>query len=382
MSVQEALVIRNGTVIDPVRNFHGCADVWIRNGEIVAAQPEIQPGDTPCIDATGCYVTPGLIDYHTHLFYGGTHIGLNPDLALLPQGVTTAVDQGSCGFANFPDFFERVISRSQTRIYCNLHIAPAGLTSLPEQTESVAIDSLDFTRTQDLLRRYAGKVLGLKVRQSAEIVGSLMLEPLKAALQMAEGQGCRVAVHTTNPPAAVGELADLLRSGDVYTHMYQGKGNTIIDNCNQVDQSILRARERGVIFDTADGRAHYAFKVVKAALAEGFAPDVISTDLVSTNAYDPAVFGLPLIMSKYLALGLSLDMVIKACTETPAKLIGMAGKLGTLSPGAYADVAVFRPVEKPFTFTDHFGDSLVCRQLLIPQLTISHGKVAYRSLSL
>lgn len=382
MNVQGDILISGGTVIDPAANFHGLANVLMTNGEIVAVNPGIKTDAVQRIDATGCYVLPGLIDYHTHLFYGGTHIGLNPDLALLPQGVTTAVDQGSAGVDNFGLFFDTVVSRSQTRIFCLLHVALSGLKSLPSNLEVVEPDLFDMTRTNDLLQQYAGRLLGLKVRQSQEIVGKLGLAPLKATIDMADLIGCRVVVHTTNPPSAIGELADLLRPGDVFTHMYQGKGNSIIDKSGKVDQAVRQARERGVVFDTADGRGHYSFHVAKIALAEGFVPDVISTDLVSSNVYDQAVFGLPLIMSKYLALGLSLSNVVEACTATPAKLIGMEGRLGTLSPGAFADVAIFRLAEKPLSFTDHFGDSLVCNQLLIPQLTISHGKVVYRSLEL
>ena len=379
MSKQIELVISGGVVIDPARNFHGLADVCINDGKIMASNPGEKIDAAQVIDATGCYVLPGLIDYHTHLFYGRTRIGVSPDSALLPQGVTTAVDQGSAGFSNIESFMDTVVERSQIRIYCHLHVAPSGLESLPHKHEAVDPHLYDLKASSALFEKYAGTLLGLKIRQSSEIVGDMGVEPLKATIRMAADIGCRVVVHTTNPPCDVGELADLLRPEDVFTHMYQGKGRSIINADGKIDRRIWRARARGVIFDTADGRGHYSIDVCQRALSDGMAPDIISTDLTASNVYDPSVFGLPLIMSKYLALGMSIDDVVRACTMTPATLIGMEGKLGTLAPEALADVAVFRLTDKSITFTDFAGKSLVCHQLLLSQVTVSKGRVVYRS---
>ena len=376
------LLIFGGIIVDPASNVNASGDVWIDGDKISDVNSEQNSEAVTSIDVTGCYVFPGLIDYHTHLFYGGTAIGVSPDLALLPQGVTTAVDQGSAGVSNFERFMDSVVSRQTTRIFGYLHVNPTGLASLPHSTEDVDPAHYDLQQSRNLFEQYAGQLLGLKIRSSREIVKELGLQPLRQTIHLAEQLGCRVVVHTTNPPTSVGELADLLRAGDVYTHMYQGKGSSIIADDGKLAASIRQARERGVVFDTADGRAHYALGVAAAALADGFMPDIISTDLTLGNVYDPSVFGLPFIMSKYLALGISLADVVNACTAAPAKLLGMEGKLGTLTPGAYADVSVFRLVKKRAQFTDFTGRTLVCEQLLVPQLTVSHGKVVYRSLEL
>ena len=376
------LLIFGGIIVDPASNVNASGDVWIDGDKISDVNSEQNSEAVTSIDVTGCYVFPGLIDYHAHLFYGGTAIGVSPDLALLPQGVTTAVDQGSAGVSNFERFMDSVVSRQTTRIFGYLHVNPTGLASLPHSTEDVDPAHYDLQQSRNLFEQYAGQLLGLKIRSSREIVKELGLQPLRQTIHLAEQLGCRVVVHTTNPPTSVGELADLLRAGDVYTHMYQGKGSSIIADDGKLAASIRQARERGVIFDTADGRAHYALGVAAAALADGFMPDIISTDLTLGNVYDPSVFGLPFIMSKYLALGISLAEVVGACTAAPAKLLGMEGKLGTLTPGAYADVSVFRLVKKRAQFTDFTGRTLVCEQLLVPQLTVSHGKVVYRSLEL
>ena len=382
MANRGELLIRGGTVIDPAINFQGIQDILVQGGEIAAIDPATETIAAQVVDATGCYVFPGLIDYHTHLFQGGTHIGVHPDSALLPQGVTTAVDQGSAGIENFERFFDAIVARSQVRIYCHLHVVPEGLRSLPEKPEAIETGRFDPESARTLFEKYADRLLGLKIRQSREIVGEQGLQPLKETIRLAEAIDCPVVVHTTNPPAASGELAELLRPGDVFTHMYQGKGRPIVDDDGELDSGIQEARARGVLFDTADGRGHYSLAVAKSALAAGFAPDIISTDLTSGNVYDPAVFGLPLIMAKYLALGLPLFEVVKACTATPAAQIGRARRLGTLQPGAFADIAVFRLEDRPATFTDFAGESLTCRQLLVPQLTVCNGKVAYRSLQL
>ena len=376
------LLIFGGIIVDPASNVNASGDVWIDGDKISDVNSEQNSEAVTSIDVTGCYAFPGLIDYHTHLFYGGTAIGVSPDLALLPQGVTTAVDQGSAGVINFERFMDSVVARQTTRIFGYLHVNPTGLASLPHSPEDVDPAHYDLQQSRNLFEQYAGQLLGLKIRSSREIVKELGLQPLRQTIHLAEQLGCRVVVHTTNPPTSVGELADLLRAGDVYTHMYQGKGSSIIADDGKLAASIRQARERGVVFDTADGRAHYALSVAAAALAEGFMPDIISTDLTLGNVYDPSVFGLPFIMSKYLALGISLADVVNACTAAPAKLLGMEGKLGTLTPGAYADVSVFRLVKKRAQFTDFTGQTLVCEQLLVPQLTVSHGKVVYRSLEL
>ncbi|MBU2703966.1 putative amidohydrolase [Sporomusaceae bacterium BoRhaA] len=383
MTIRGDLLIHGGNVIDPGRDFSGKADVLIQGNRIV----DVPQGETveaeKVIDATGYLVLPGLIDYHTHVFYSGTAIGVHPDSALLPQGVTTAIDQGSAGVTNFDSFIKTVVNHSQVRIFAHLHASPAGLATLTRCLEPVDPKMFDLESMRSLFEKYDRQLVGLKIRQSREIVGEWGLAPLEATVQMADklGSKVRVVVHTTNPPGAVEDLVSLLRSGDVFTHVYQGKGNNILTNDGKkVCKAIQDARSRGVLFDTADGRGHYAFSVARAALANGFEPDIISTDLVRGSLFERSVFGLPLIMSKYLSLGISLQNVIKACTSTPASLIGMNGKIGTLASNAYADIAVFQLKEMPLLLQDVFGEVITCSQVFVPRMTVVNGRVVYRSL--
>lgn len=376
------LLLRGGTIVDPFRDMFGQADVLIRDGEVVASPAGANAAAERTVDVTGCLVLPGLVDYHTHIFPGGTRIGISPDPALLPQGVTAAVDQGSAGVSNADGFFAAVANTSQVRVFAYLHVSPAGLATLPFSMEQVNPATFDLAAAGRFFAKYDRRLLGFKVRQSAEIVGDWGLEPLKAAVRMAEAVNRPVVVHTSNPPGDVAELVSLLRPGDVFTHVYQGRGSTIIGDDGKVRRAVRNARTRGVVFDSADGRFHYALKVAKAAIADGFEPDVISTDLTQGNVYDGSVFGLPAVMSKYLALGVSLPKVVRACTAAPARLLGMEGKIGTLAPGAYADVAVFRLKEMPLEFRDVSGEVLTCSQVFIPQMTVLGGRVVYRSLEL
>ena len=377
---QGNLLIRGGTVVDPANNVFDKVDILVQNNKIVATQKDEELKATQIIDATGCYVFPGIIDFHTHLFHDGTEIGVFPDTALIPQGVTTAVDQGSTGIANYESFHNTVITHSQVRIFAYLNVAPVGLSTLPRSLENVNPRLFDVDKAQMLLKKYEKELLGLKLRTSQEIVGELGFAPLKKTIEMAEKIGCNVVVHTTNPPGTPEEIVNILRPGDIYTHMYQDKGHCIVKENGEIERSVRAAREKGVIFDTADGREHYSFSAIRRALVSGFKPDVISTDLTRGNVFDKAVFGMPLIMTKYLNLGMSLTDVIAACTATPAKILGQEGLLGTLAPGAYADISIFRIKTIPLQLKDFKGEVLDCRQVFVPQTIVSNGKVAYTSL--
>lgn len=227
-------------------------------------------------------------------------------------------------------------------------------------------------------RGTGGELLGLKIRQSRSIVGALGLAPLRATLQMAESLGCPVVVHVTDPPGSSGEIADLLRPGDVFCHVFHGTGGTILGSDGAILPEIRAARARGVMFDAANGRSHFAFAVAREALRQLFPPDVISTDMTTGTLYCGPVFGLPHVMSKYLSLGVSLRDVAAACTTTPARLLGLEGEIGTLAPGACADIAVFRQVAARVEYVDTLGESMVGQVMLVPQLTVRAGRVVYR----
>jgi dihydroorotase len=373
------LLIRGGRVIDPLRNIDGPEDIFIQGDKIVKVAPNEKLKAEQIIDAGDCLVLPGLIDFHTHLFAKGTEIGVLPDSALLHQGVTTAVDAGSAGIANYDNFANSIVAGSQVRIFSYLNVSPTGLVTT-RYHENVNPKHFDYSRIAYLMEYYKGQLLGLKIRQGKEIVGELGLEPLKATLKMADALACPVVVHTTNPPVSPEEMANLLRPGDIFCHVYHGKGDTIIGKDGEIRPGILSARNRGVIFDAANGRNNFALVTARAALADGFLPDIISTDLTINTLYRDYVFGLPAIISKYLNLGIPLRDTVAACTAKPADTLGLKGKIGTMNAGAYADIAIFRLKAHSMVFRDSEGETFKGEKLLIPQLTILGGKVVYRQI--
>ncbi len=374
--------LKGGHVIDPATGTSAVKDLWIVNGRV--AEPsrgaECSSGELTEIDASGCYVLPGITDFHLHMFQGGTEIGLQPDSVLLPQGVTMAVDQGSSGVANCDSFYAGTLARTTVRAYAFLHLCPAGLATT-RYLENIDPVNFDPVAIRDVFDRYPGVFLGLKIRQSIEIAGDLGLKPLERALRIADDIGVPVVVHTTDPAGKIEDLASMLRPGDVFSHVYHGRGETIADDAGKIRPAILKARERGVFFDTADGRVHYGLKQIRLAIEQGFLPDSISTDLTRISMFGSQVFGQPFVMSKYLALGMCLEDVVRAVTHAPVKILGLdTAKFGTLQPGAYADIALFKLKESKVVITDKAGDTVALPRILVPQLTLRNGRIVYRNM--
>ncbi len=375
-------LIRGGRVIDPCRDFDGTADIAVKDGIIISAERADDPQDpihaTHVVDASGCIVTPGFIDFHCHLASYVTDLGISGESMYFPTGVTTAVDAGSTGTANY-EAFRSMTFNSKLRIKAWLNVCPAGLvTAAYHENLNPAV----FQRTKMLrfLKKYSDQLLGLKLRSSRELVGEYGLEPLKAMLDIAEEAGCPVVVHTTNPPAGAAELARLLRPGDVYAHVYQGKGETVVKD-GKVIPEMKEHQARGVIFDAANGVNHFDIGVAETCLREGFLPDVIGTDLTVKSAYLPGkVFSLPFILSKYIAFGMPLPEIIRRVTTNPARILGEEKELGSLAEGTCADIAIHREIEKPMVFRDYKGDEIRGTRLLRTELTMREGITVFRQI--
>lgn len=368
-----------GTIIDPYRNLVGPGEILIQGRRIVAAETNAEVEAERVVYADDCIVVPGLIDFHAHLYPFGTEIGISPDASFLPVGVTTAVDGGSCGTANFTAFARSVVPVNRMRIFSLLNVCPAGLAT-SRHHEQADPKYYDEAKMKDLFDRHAGLLLGLKIRQSKDIVGELGLKPLEATLAIAQRLNCPVVVHTTNPPVAAEKIADILRKGDVYCHVHQGTGENILDGQGKVKQAFFAAQNRGVLFDAANGRNHFLFPLAKQAIREKFYPDIISSDITANTVFGDYVYGLPYVLTKYLTLGMELKTVIAACTSVPADWLGQSGKIGTLAPGAFADVAIFRRGSKPITIKDNFGNAVLAENCLVPQATILDGKIVFRQI--
>lgn len=371
------MVIKNGRVVDPSRNLDRVQDILISNGKIIAPPLKEVIDAVHVIDASGCMVTPGLIDFHNHIFAAGSDLCVSADAALLPSGVTAAVDAGSSGSANYELFLANMLLQ-KVRSKSFLHVCPTGLGTT-QFHEVLKPGAWDKNKINTLFEKYNHFLLGLKIRISKPIVGSLGLAPLQRTIEIANEIGCPVCVHTTEGPAPVEELLALLRPGDIFCHVFHGIGETIITE-GRMKESVKKAQARGIIFDAANGSNHFSFATAEAALAEGFFPDVISTDLTVKTLFKPPVYSLPYTLSKYLAIGCALSDVISAATKIPARLMGMEGKIGTLASGAYADIAIFKLVNKEVTFADAFKETRKGKLMLLPQMTIVNGQIVFRQL--
>lgn len=371
------MVISQGHVIDPANNINRQQDIYISYGKIVKPFP-LDLADI-VINARNKYVFPGLIDYHAHIFYKGTEYGVNPDSSFLCQGVTSVVDPGSAGVSNIEAFIDNIASKAQITVQGYLNLSPTGINTL-KYNENYDPQYWDTKQLAFYLSQYKDLLQGLKIRISRPIVGNLGLPIMLAAKKMAVRLKTRLCVHITDSAVGIEKIASLLDKNDIMAHCYEGTGNNILDSNGKVLAAVLKAQKRGVIMDAANGATHWQYKIARQAFRDGLYPDIISTDITTNTLFKPPVFGLPFVMSKYLLLGMSLFDIVKACTATPGKLMRGKQKLGTLSYGAQADVAIFDLKKKKTVFSDAANETATGSQLLIPALTICKGHIAYQNM--
>lgn len=390
-------LIKNGRVVDPSRNFDGVMDIAIRNARIIGLEKEngASAGPAPAgrqdgridaahiIDASGLIVAPGLIDFHTHVFYKGSSLSVQPDL-LAAQGTTAAVDAGTAGTANFEAFYNTSIASSAIRLKGFLTVYSGGQLD-GKLCEDFNPKLFNLDRMERLVDKFRSHILGLKIRLSKGVVPEeTKVDYLKAVVELADclnhrlGTDLKVCVHTTNSPVPAGELAGCLRPGDIFCHCFQGGQNNLILPDGSVDPGVLEARKRGVIFDAANGKSNFALATARQALSQGFLPDIISTDLTSDKLnIPPYAKSLPVVLSKYLTLGMGLMDVLRAATAAPAKAMKMEGEIGTLTPGAYADVVLLEEKHMPVHHRDWKEEELTGNELLVPKMTICGGEILY-----
>jgi dihydroorotase len=316
------------------------------------------------INGNGMFAIPGLIDFHTHLFKTGSGFGVNADL-LFSTGVTTAVDMGSAGRANYEAFHVSDIIPRQMRIKTFLNISPIGQpgTGIIEPLTDDCFSSYDMEK---MINKYRDEIVGLKLRISKNIVGELGLHPLETAVKLGEKWKLPVAVHTTNPPRRTEEIVKRLRPGDIYLHTFQGIGNTIIGDDDKVLPGIKQAQREGIVFEVGQGRMNFDSEVASKALEDGFYPNIISTDSTPRTLFIyEDMKNMPHMMSKFLNMGMPLQDVLQASLTKPAEVLGMENEIATLEPGTCADVVLFDLVLKDG------------REKIVPRVTIAAGKIVY-----
>ena len=366
MSGDFDLIIQGGHLIDPKNDLDGPADIAVKDGLVAAVAERIEPSSTKVIDVSGLYVTPGLIDIHVHV-YGGYQGWLFPDQHALPYGVTTVVDTGGAGWKDMADFKRTIIDPAQTRVLAFVNIVGAGMIGAPEQD----VSEMDPALCAAAIEQYREFVVGAK---SAHF-GGPGWESAGGAIEAArQSDSIAMIDFAPQPTRSYEELLERMSPGDIHTHLYAAH-IPLLDEDKKVADYVRQARQRGIVFDTGHGGGSFWFRIAVPAMAQDFPPDTISTDLHKSSRMLPNAT-MPITMSKFLGLGMTLKEVVYRSTHKPAEVIRHP-QLGHLSIGAEADLAAFALHEGDFAFVDSGRARMRGQQKLECELTLRAGRVVW-----
>jgi dihydroorotase len=370
--MQFDLLIKGGEVVDPGSGKQGRLDVAIKRNRIAAVDTNI-PAESAVrtIDATGQYVTPGLVDLHTHVYHSVTYWGIYADPVAARSGVTTWLDVGSAGAFNVQGFREFMVKPSAARLYALLNISTIGLTASSWELANLNYCDVDLCVKLTNLNR--DLILGVKVRIDHNTTSGTGLEPLRRGLEAAQRLEQPMMVHIGYGPPTVQEVLPYLRPGDILTHCFTGGNMRIIDGAGKLLDDAKRVWDAGVIMDVGHGGGSFSFEVAEKLIEQGYNPDVISSDIHQHSVNGP-LFDLPTCLSKFLAIGMSFEDVVRAATVRPAQVMGLSDEIGTLKVGALADVALFTLEKGEFPLYDVHMEVRTGKELMRNTLTIVNGR--------
>jgi dihydroorotase len=375
------LLLTGGDVIDPGAGLRGVMDVGIAGGKIVAVAPSLPANESlRAISVKGRLVMPGLVDMHAHVFVNAHDMGACTDRFCRASGVTTLCDAGSAGSATFAGLRQVLDNDVRTRVRALVNLSAIGITGTSRGGELSHLPYADPEGCARIIKENPDLAFGVKLRFGPNLVWEYSAEPVKMARRAAEmaGPDVPMMMHITDSPVPLPSLIEHMKPGDIVTHCYHGRAHGIMGQEKQLLlKEVVEAQRAGIIFDCAHGRNHFSFRMIEKALDQGFMTDTISTDLTMTTATQGPVWDLPTTMTKLLHFGMPLDEIVRRSTAVPARIMGYEGTVGTLKPGANADVSVFELRDGQFELTDAERTTITAKRRLIAQLTLKDGRIWY-----
>ena len=378
---QHDLLLKNGMLLDPGQNIYDKRDIAFKDGVVSDVSMDISSElSSITVDVSGKLVTPGLIDLHGHFYHGGTGSAVHADQTCLSSGVTTGVDAGSSGFLNYGAMRDYVFPAHKTRLVAFLHIGAVGLAAnrvLGGGLHDLRI--IDVDQTVDTIKSNTNSIFGVKVRMHYDAVARWNAEKaMIAAREAADKSGTKLMVHVSGTPIPLPNVLEFLGPGDISTHAFNGDHESILDNNNKIRAEVREAVDRGVIMDVGHAGIHCDVDVVKHALRQGMPPDTISTDIHVAPA-GRTVYLMNDLLSKFHAMGLSMEDVVSASTNKPASVIGMDEEIGSLKIGMRGDAAVFNLREGRFVWHDMANHNVDGNVRFDTLLTVINGNVVWKS---
>lgn len=359
MTDQLDLLIRNARIVDPAAKVDGVMDIGFAGGKVAALGRSVARGARQAHDGTGLIVLPGLIDFHTHVYWGGTSLGVDAEEMAIRSGTTTFVDAGSAGAGNMAGFVRHVIEPAAPRILAFINVSFPGIFAFSREVMVGENENLRLLSAREAVRvgrEFKDVVVGVKARVGFNAGGASGIAPLDIAIEIADELGLPVMAHIDFPPPSRDEVLGRLRPGDILTHCFRPFPNAPTDGRGNVRDTIRKAHERGVLFDIGHGYGGFAFDPGRRSMEQGVMPDILSSDVHILSKDGPA-YDVLQVMNKFWAMGMDFTDVVRAVTQTPAASLRRP-ELGTLAEGTPGDATIVRIETGNFDYVDVLKETI------------------------